>query len=83
MHPVRKRLLLVVIWRFVFLLHVWFAGEVFVDEACASLCTALEQNKTLTSFTLVGMLCSGVCSVQVIGVLWCKVQRCCDHRPLV
>ena len=42
------------------------------DEGCASVCTALEQNKTLTSFTLLGMLCSGVCSVQVIGVLWCK-----------
>ena len=53
------------------LLRVWSAGD-FGDEGCASLCTALEQNKTLTSFTLSGMLCSGVCSVQVIGVLWCK-----------
>ena len=54
------------------LLHVWSAGESIGHEGCASLCTALEQNKTLTSFTLAGMLCSGVCSVQVIGVLWCK-----------
>ena len=53
------------------LLHVWSAGS-FRYYGCASVCTALEQNKTLTSFTLNGMLCSGVCSVQVIGVLWCK-----------
>ena len=53
-------------------LHVWSAGYRIGNEGCASLCTALEQNKTLTSFTLRGMLCSGVCSVQVIGVLWCK-----------
>ena len=53
-------------------LHVWSAGGSIGDECCASVCTALEQNKTLTSFTLGGMLCSGVCSVQVIGVLWCK-----------
>ena len=32
----------------------------------------LQQNKTLTSFTISDMLCSGVCSVQVIGVRWCK-----------
>ena len=36
------------------------------------MCTALQQNKTLTGFTILGMLCSGVCSVQVIGVRWCK-----------
>ena len=53
-------------------LHVWSAGDYIGNEGCASVCTALEQNKTLTSFTLGGMLCSGVCSVQVIGVLWCK-----------
>ena len=53
-------------------LHVWSAGYHIGNEGCASVCTALEQNKTLTSFTLGGMLCSGVCSVQVIGVLWCK-----------
>jgi hypothetical protein len=53
-------------------LHVWSAGDSIGNEGCASLCTALQQNKTLTSFTIFGMLCSGVCSVQVIGVLWCK-----------
>ena len=50
-------------------LHVWSAGRFIGNEGCASVCTALEQNKTLTSFTLGGMMC---CSVQVIGVLWCK-----------
>ena len=53
-------------------LHVWSAGDSIGNEGCASLCTALQQNKTLTSFTIGGMLCSGMCSVQVIGVRWCK-----------
>ena len=60
------------IWRFVFCCTCGLQGKPLVMRAAPSLYTALEQNKTLTSFTLAGMLCSGVCSVQVIGVLWCK-----------
>ena len=63
------------------LLHVWSAVPSIGNEGYASVCTALEQNKTLTSFTLSGMLCSGVCSVQVIGVLWCKCSGAVLYCP--
>ena len=63
------------------LLHVWSAVPSIGNEGYASVCTALEQNKTLTSFGLSGMLCSGVCSVQVIGVLWCKCSGAVLYCP--